>query len=211
MANDISNNVLQNKEAWLRSLEKAGLYDALEQAKMTKAVDPQPVAAQSNSSEDLKSAGTSQIDLDQSPKSNVDDTYQARSSTSRNENLQGVYVRSKESVEFVNDRGGVITATTESGHTREEFESPMMAKYASLDIESLRYPLRNMMMMRSGSEVELWVRDASLSESKLVSTLKGLRQSMGMLGASLVKVVLNGQEVFSARQTERINAFTTKG
>lgn len=67
----------------------------------------------------------------------------------------------------------------------------------SLVFETAKYAKQNIVLLNSNVGAELWIRDASMPRHKLMNMIKDFKSNMGELGASLVKVVLNGTEVFN--------------
>ena len=55
---------------------------------------------------------------------------------------------------------------------------------------------KNAIVTNANSNLEVWIRDVSLTGNKLSGFLKNIKQSMAELGASLSKVSINGKVAF---------------
>ena len=63
--------------------------------------------------------------------------------------------------------------------------------------KSTQWLNKNVIVTEMNSNLEVWIRDASMAGNKLNDILKNVKQSMAELGASLSKVSINGKVVFA--------------
>lgn len=191
---------LVHRQAWMQSLERTGLVDVLRQIRMM---------ASSNS---LPSnlLGSEQEVSNQSIKEEKLLLGQDALQTSKEEgsaNIQALAIESNPRVMTLpsDTTSEVVQLMVKlTNDIQEERTYISKAKLSGADGEAsvanktqVRYLEQNVLMLNANTGIELWVRDMTLPKSKLIDMLKVVRQSMGMLGVSLVKVVLNGQEILS--------------
>lgn len=190
----------QQKQAWLRTLEKTGLSDALSKTRIFSMPDKKPTAfeiAPLKAGVDTKSeSGDSETHLSTAATAPVSGRYypeainrQVLLSSGPSEEVQGLMGFGQQTHDMARLNNQILNLPSKS------------ISFASLAWDTLQYPLRNMVMVRSDSEVEIWVRDAAMSKARLMEILAGIRQSVGMLGVSLARVVLNGQDVLSSHES----------
>ncbi|MFV1922181.1 MAG: hypothetical protein ACMZ63_06235 [Methylotenera sp.] len=67
--------------------------------------------------------------------------------------------------------------------------------YKSYEIK-MPWLSKNTTVTIANSGLEVWVRDAGITGSKLSEVLKHLQHTMANLGASLAKVTINGEVIF---------------
>lgn len=190
----------QHKQAWLHTLERTGLSDALSKTRMFTMPDKKPTTfeiAPSKADVDTKSESSeSEAHLSAVATSPVSGSYYP-------ETINRPVLPSSGTAEELQELMNIGQQT----HMAQQSNNQILnlprkgASLASLAWDTLQYPLRNMVMVRSDSEVEIWVRDAAMSKDRLIEILTGIRQSMGMLGVSLARVVLNGQDVLSSHES----------
>lgn len=202
------NMSLVHRQAWMQSLERAGLVDALRQ-----------IHVMTNSSSkasplfDSEQPGSSPS-INQERLSHEEDGPSFDQSKVA-ENFRSLAVASSPlAMALPSDTSFEIVQLLASmtNDIRKEPAYISKVKLSGADSEALitskpqiRYLEQNVLMLNANTGIELWIRDMTLPKSKLVEMLKVVRQSMGGLGISLVKVVLNGQEILplQAKSNER--------
>lgn len=208
-ASEFANKQVKQEQAWLQSLERAGLSDALKQFRVIESltidVPPESLTEHANDAKWRKNGG--QVEF--GSKGSVETALSSRrsESTFRSGNINSQEVPPE------NRSDGPVQVMLGSRMSLVDNSSLSVLKPAtltrsasSLALNSLQYPSQNISVLRTNVGVEVWIRDAGISKPKLVDILKGLRQSMGALGVSLSRVVLNGRDVSFSQQTREIDS-----
>lgn len=191
----------QHKQAWLQSLEQAGLSEALRQVRIMLAAKNMLPETQASVLQENARRADSRAVADGGDSWRLRPTTEAAQLTSEgvDVNSQGLLASmATDESHPLTSVGGVVVLDNNT-ELFDQASSSVLTRSASsvsLALETLSYPSQNVLMLNTGAGVEVWIRDVSLSRSRLVDLLKGIRLSMGVLGASLARVVLNGQDVF---------------
>jgi len=188
-----------SKQAWLRYLDQSGLLDALKNTQLT-------VAGISKFSSDQIPKKIYQTNLKSSDAIGIEPTQFALDissertakllpkASSMNLPVNSMLMQAPDELVLVSDVVSYQKDLAVLNH-----EEVILAKATGGDRPNHQeWSLRNMAVLQAEHGVELWIRDVEMTgHVKLQQLLKGLREHMGMLGASLVKVVVNGKEIFS--------------
>ncbi|MGY1490770.1 hypothetical protein ACW4YW_15295 [Methylobacillus pratensis] len=196
-----SNNVL-HQQAWLRVMEQSGLYEALQKTQVMQAgVQSTEIAAMTMPSEATgkpqKIAGFMAGHGVGKP---VPQSAEHMTALADHPASISSFAGVKELVPALN-----IAAVSYSFSDQVVSASNgNMQRTAMPFTEATRllneWALRNIAILQGGQGVEVWIRDARLGKeqaSRLNDVLGEIRGQMGLLGANLVKVMLNGKQVFA--------------
>lgn len=208
-ANATRNFTVQNKQAWLQTLEKVGLSKTLQEIRVIQTVNRQLTKPQLDGF----------INVGSPPITNKeDDGANPHLSVVPHQNEEPIAIKTRSQQEVLQADAAIDELQHTSMNTHSlVFESNGLADNPRLRLltrgassvtfalDSLQYPLQSTLILRSDVGVEIWIRDLSLSKSRLTELLRNVRQAMGALGASLARVVLNGQDVFSSQLSGEIN------
>jgi hypothetical protein len=194
---------LVHRQAWMQSLERAGLVDSLRQihvmtnssSKASPLFDSEQPATSPSINEERP---CHEEDAPSFDRGKVVENFRSHPAPS---NPLAMAQPSDTTFEIVR------LMTSMANDIQKEPAYISKDKLSGADNEALvtsksqiRYLEQNVLMLNVNTGIELWIRDTTLTKSKLVEMLKVVRQSMGGLGVSLVKVVLNGQEILSLQE-----------
>lgn len=199
------NDTGQNKQVWLKALEEAGLRNALRSAR--------PFISGRASSTLPETGDQSSLSEQQSSSRHLDDGafFSAKSEMGE---ARAEEFHSITDTPCVKGHQGAST----DWHGFNVPAQPAQAAAGSnlpaqqLDAEAMRsamvstalpksWQARNVAILPSGEGVEVWIRDSAMTAPEVAHLLAGLRNSMASLGASLIRVSLNGKPVYSPART----------
>ena len=197
-----SQNANYNKQAWLSFLEKNGLNEALAKFEVLK--NNEKMSNQASTQFDIRSnENLSQKDsnfekaLQPGLKKSIEPVQNRDSSNSGRITVLN-YSEDQSSLSASNSL--VMLEKKSNQENIAPFPEVNVRDKARLIPDSKKYLTQNMVFSRTELGVELWIRDAGLSKPNLMVLLKDLKASMSQLGASLVKVSLNGQQYFTKQK-----------
>lgn len=199
---------LVHRQAWMKSLERAGLVDALRQIRvMTNSNSMSSPTLDSDRRGSNSSINEERLPLEEStPSSGLVEIVGKFQSLATSRSPQTATLPSDTTSEVLQ---GLIALTPDIEKERVYISKVQVSRVDSEAVAAnkshMSYLEKNVLMLNTNAGVELWIRDMALPKSKLMEMLKTVRHSMGVLGISLVKVVLNGQEVlsFQAKTNEK--------
>ncbi|ROH85907.1 hypothetical protein ED236_09255 [Pseudomethylobacillus aquaticus] len=191
-----------DKQAWLYSLEKTGLSEALSKTKIVPGLEQRAQNHLPESQANLPTQKVSQSGLSEaSVQVNSPPTIHASAGLEK----VAAHPSLEHSTTKLLDQSLAVPALS---------QVPVKLADAAIGDISMRYwfnllkptaewSLKNMLALNSSQGVEVWVRDPDLdSETRIRAFLKDLNQTMGSLGASLVRVVINGQQRYLLNQPQ---------
>lgn len=192
---------MQHQQAWLHALEKTGLNDAILQAKVFSTTNKTPVDLISKQSTTDASTQREAENTELQQRANI--ALPKVRQESRDENNQLRPFSNTSTADTLSTLMGIgqLEQDILKLPSNQIFNLLSKGSHFGLAWKELQYPMRNMVVTRLGEEAEIWIRDAALSEARLMEILTGVRQSMGTLGISLAKVVVNGQTIFSSQES----------
>lgn len=198
-----------NEQSWLRFMEQSGLADALKNTQLI-------LAGVRQSSNSLPQAEQHQKVISQQDLSDSNHAMAKSSLQTLPESINRQLSNNRQvplrpelpSESTMSNNGSIDQAGNVADIKRLEAFKDMSGFQVARHYQE--WSLRNTLVLPSEHGVELWIRDASLAENKLQQVLKSIRDSMGLLGASLVKVVVNGKPIFSETKSAQ-QAFKEQG
>ncbi|MCB5191886.1 hypothetical protein LG198_14225 [Methylobacillus arboreus] len=197
-----SNNNVTHQQAWLRVMEQSGLYEALQKTQVVQAsvqnaeadamAMPSKAAGKPQEIADLIAEHGGNTPVPQ-PAEQIETLVNHPAYVS---NIAGVKAMvsalSVVSVPNLNSEPGVLSSNGNVQRTAVPFTEATRVLN--------EWALRNIAILQGKQGVEVWIRDARLGKeqaSRLNEVLGEIRGQMGLLGANLVKVMLNGKQVFA--------------
>ena len=181
-----------NKNLWMLALEKSNLHLALDKFEsLREVVSSKQILEVLDSEPVKKSANTDNADVIQS---------------NTGMKLKNEHTRALMEIKVIN-----ITKNNISSNTLQPImqgETVLNRSFTTLEKMSIaaaykdlakntQWLNKNVIVTEMNSNLEVWIRDASMAGNKLNDILKNVKQSMAELGASLSKVSINGKVVFA--------------
>lgn len=194
-----------SKQAWLQSMEQSGLAAALKQTQVMQAgifkANAEPGLLTKPAQTSASRASEAVVD--------VESLASSRSqSTDKQRQLKTLLMPKQALGEQHGAAAWLVQGKSQITQSLPRLNSQAAMTGGLLMRSVQEWSLKNMVVLRGEHGVELWVRDASLAaDTKQQQLLKGLREQMGLLGANLVKVVVNGKAVFSQAKPVNTQAF----
>jgi hypothetical protein len=191
----------QRKQAWLQALEKAGLSVALNETRMIETPAQRSIGLVTDYADDVKDPSMPR------GQDSGNDLVKMQASSAKKDTIRREVeadFQLTSSIQMPEEQGQGVSGEnklkTPDAIRFNAFKGRSIA-FSSLALDNLQYRLQNMVVLNSDTGVEVWIRDAGLSKVKLLELLKMLRSSTGSIGAGFVRVVLNGQDIFSSQQS----------
>lgn len=196
-----SNNNVSHQQAWLRVMEQSGLYEALQKTQVmqagTQGAEPDEMAMSSKVAEKPQKIADLMAE------------HGIKPAPQPVEHMAAVVDHPAAISSFAGTKEMALALNVAS--VPHSFSEPgvssgngNMQRTAMPLTEATRvlneWALRNIAILRGEQGVEVWIRDARLGKeqaSRLNDVLGEIRGQMGLLGANLVKVMLNGKQVFA--------------
>lgn len=191
--NDLPNES-SNSNLWKQALEKNGLYIALNKFGVIEGNQrPQEVLVSSELKTSIKSENDKILNS-VSPKDSLRTTSFKEPQTGFLENNYLVNMGNKSDTQlsllnqtFLNQSFINKLTTTKDTTVINTFKDFTY---------SLQWSNKNTMVTLVNSNLEVWIRDSSLTSTKLSDILRSIKESMAELGANLSKVTINGRVTF---------------
>lgn len=195
------------KQSWLKSAEDSGLRDALSITQRFKAAraavsqeeqpDPKVLQILRNSSKTLPQAreGLSGVPA-------AGESTEASGSTPTPA-IKTLAVNSQSSSTEFLPSFTFVRLMSSLAASREKGEAAFTSAQEPVTIIREALQARNVTVLPTEDGLEVWLRDSSLTKPELLTWLAGIRHSMAALGASLVRLSLNGDTVYSFGQNRQ--------
>lgn len=185
-----------NRDLWRQALEKNGLYQALNEFEVEKNPNKKQIESSLENTEKNQQNSSSESELNTSNILGGDKSTDAGTKSSLyrvNNYTEHVVDRTAERL-MMNEVGFTnFSTTSKTGADITNTLPNVSRKLLSSDKQWLD---KNALVTLTNSNFEVWIRDANLLHSNVARLLSDIRQSMGSLGANLVKISINGKVYF---------------
>lgn len=197
----------EQHQSWLQSLESAGWKQILEtMGKFSGAVD---LAVPTDTTSVLKDASKQVASLQaesqpfkQLQQAAVQDTEGEASK----QNHQFTVQNARDCSAYA-----IALASRQIDGTDAEIQGPHFMRRIQFGLENSPVSARKLLVLPTGEKgVEVWIRDADITGARMQMLLADVRRNAQSHGNELVKVSVNGREVFSER-SERVKSTEGKG